>query len=589
MLKNYENLLKYMFIVFIVAIIVLFILIFLNIIKIDRLNGIIANKKFRFVFSCFAIIMSISYIVLPGFIEGHDIYDRLSHIQALTNEIKNGTFPVYIFSDYLSGYGLGMGLVYTDFFYYIPAFLHVVGVPLLLSYKILIIIIVFSTYFSMLFCTKKITKSIDVSIMISSLYVLSSYFLNDLYIRADIGENLAMIFIPFILLGLYEIIFSDNDKGYYLTIGLVGVYISHILSCYLCIFLVLFIVIANIKSIFNDKKRLKNLLIYGLLSVGIVSFLWIPMFDSMFSNNMVIANQSNSDLTSSRVLNPLFVFGELFYYNVSKNWTPPGIGFVFIFLTLLFIFDKNKKNKYSTQLIIIGYIFLFMTTYLFPWSIGSKIFGVMEFPWRFYFIVTSCLLFGFSMFINNTNIINKTKLFILLSLFMIFTYTFFTYNIFIYSPMYKDTYEIKYSVASGYELPIGTDVDYINKRGQIITSNNDIDITFEKKGTNMNIIYSNNKYKDSYIDLPLIYYKGYVAKDNGNKIVVNKSDNNLIRLNICNDSGKIEVYYGLTNTRLIGYIISIISFVYFVLICKIRRNYVNNNNKRISTKNLFSS
>lgn len=572
---------KYIFLAIIALIILSFVVVTLT--KKDRLFNIIrpillkiSENKILLLFSILCILFSISYLLLPGFIEGHDFVDRITLIQGIADEIKNGNFPAFIMTDYVNGYGFGLEIIYTVFFYYFPALLNVIGIPLGISYKIYLLFIVLSCFTSMYYCIKTITGSKTAASVFSSLYVTSSYFFTDLYLRADLGENLNMIFLPFVILGLYEIIFGKCEKGFYFTVGLIGCYVSHVLSCYLDIYFVVLILLFNIKRLFSDKNRIKYLLIYGLLAIAIVSFFWMPMFDSILSDNLRLTAYVDkaSGLNNFSFVNPLFAILEIFNDGYLSYWLPPGLGVIFIFLFIDFFIGKvwkRKENAFFVQIIIIGVIFLFMSTRMFPWELFYSILGIMEFPWRFYMFITVCFVFGFSCLLSTKNeesINFKKALSILICI--CFTFFVYTYNLFIRQPTFIRDYNLRFtSVWNGTSIPCEVKLNDTKSRGNVITTNNDeLIFLFEKNTSNINIDYSNNKEENTYLDLPLIYYKGYKVKNNSSNVSISKSPEGLVRVNLFDDAGSIKVYYGFTNSRIIGLIISLLAIVYYIYFVK---------------------
>jgi len=66
------------------------------------------------------------------------------------------------------------------------------------------------------------------------------------------------------------------------------------------------------------------------------------------------------------------------------------------------------------------------------------------------------------------------------------------------------------------------------------------------------------------LEIPIIYYKGYVAKNDNKKIAVKKSENGLIEINTTEKEGIIEIIYEGTKIYNITKIISIISIIIFI-------------------------
>ena len=60
----------------------------------------------------------------------------------------------------------------------------------------------------------------------SVLYTLCIYRMGNLYTRATLGESLAMIFFPMVLLGLYEVLRRDEKRWPLLALGMTLVIIT---------------------------------------------------------------------------------------------------------------------------------------------------------------------------------------------------------------------------------------------------------------------------------------------------------------------------------------------------------------------------
>ena len=115
---------------------------------------------------------------------------------------------------------------------------------------------------------------------------------------------------------------------------------------------------------------------------------------------------------------------------------------------------------------------------------------------------------------------------------------------------------------AGEYIPSNVNTIEFYERGEKITSNNPIETSFTRKGTTLDIKYINEK-NDTYLELPLLYYKGYKASDNSK---IEKGTNGMVRLYAQNGTNEVKVSYELTTIRKISYIISIISLLAFMII-----------------------
>lgn len=527
----------------------------------------IGEKKFYHIFIVFFLLCSIIQIFIPGIPFGHDMSFHLSRIEGITDGLKNGIFPVLIYPGYLSGYGYANGIFYPDIFLYIPAFLHLLGLSTITSCKILLLFITIGIWFSMYFTVKKITKSEYAATMISVLYLMSSYRITDMWVRLALGETITFVFLPLVVLGLYELLYNDPKEWKYLTIGLVGVVLSHLLSGLLCIIVVAVFGLCNLKKLWKEKDRVKYSLIAGFLSLGITAFFTGPLIEVMTSDTFLYQTYFDGNLMVERSVHPLVTILEI--PSRMLPWVPQGIGIVFIYLFYRFIRVKivdDNQRKFKNICIISGVVFLFTSTSLFPWKIFGKILGMLQFPWRFYILVTVLLLLGFAILLKEkiTSSRSRTHTMIVLSMFSMFTFMVGTYY-----TLRADLFhgEKKYGITWGEYVPVDVDITQYEQRGEIITSNHDIEVNFEKKGTTMEVHYQNNESTDTYLELPLLYYKGYeVASDDNENFLITKGNNGMVRVYLTKQEGSFHIYYGITIVRKISIGISIICLSIFMVL-----------------------
>lgn len=526
----------------------------------------IGEDKFWRYFLILFLILAIIPAFAKGVFWGHDVHFHLSRIQGIVDGIKSGSFPVLVYPGYFSGYGYGNGIFYPDIFLYIPALLNLIGLSSITSYKIFLVMITCATVASMYFSIKKITKSNYTATIISVLYLMSSYRITDMWIRSALGETLTFIFFPFIILGLYELIYGNEKEWKYLTIGLAGVVLSHLISGMFCLLLVAVFGLCNIKKLVREKNRLKYCIIAGLLAIGISAFFAFPLIEAMFSDTFNYSIYNTNNPISEHSVSPLLSIIEV--PTGIEPWVPQGIGLVFIYLLWQFG-RKNiaeEQSKFKNICLVLGLILLFATTTIFPWNIVGKVLGVIQFPWRLYLIITLLLLFGVAFPITNftKGKSEKIHLTLILSVFICFTYAVSTLYLIRFGLItdYK-----RYVVISREYVPVDVNTTLYKERGDTITSNYDVITSFDKNGTSIKIEYSNNNNTDSYLELPLMYYHGYVALENGNHLKVEKGNNGVVRVYLKEKSGIIEVYYGITIVRKIGIICSIICFIIFITLC----------------------
>lgn len=530
---------------------------------IDKIyKKITQNKKNTMIFILIlTLLASIPVFIFPGIKKGDDIYFHLSRISAISDNIKNHRF-IGVYSEYFNGYGYANGLFYPDLFLYIPAILKTLGMNIINSYKVFLILINFLSIFSIYITIKGISKNKYASILGSIIYAFAPYRLVDIYERAALGEALAFIFIPLIIYGIYEIIYKDKQKFYILTLGMTGLILSHIVSTYIMGIVLFILCLINIKKLLKEN-RIIYLIISALITLLLTSYFILPMLEQMKSQTFYYSNTPNiTEFQLSKRTVPIYLLflgiPNLRKAILKKYWVPSGIGIIFVYLIY-----KKIKTKKTTDFINhtyrISIIFLLLTAIKPFWDIEiiKKILYPIQFPWRLYMVPTLLLTISGSILISKEESKKTIRNIFLISMISLIS----MFIICIIPPRIKQIEEYDASYAE--YLPKEINKEYIKNRNIIITSNNEVEHSFTKKGTEMQIEYKQDS-EDTYLELPLIYYKGYKAYDKKTEMETFKTENGLLAIKINNKkAGTINVSYKGTTLARITKITSLVSLTIF--------------------------
>lgn len=481
-------------------------------------KNIFDNNKKTIIFITIISLFSCLFLLTKGIILGHDLKYHLSRILAISNNLRQGDFKSLIHDGFF-GYGYANGLFYSNLFLYFPAILKFIGLDVITSYKLFILVCSILTTYSMYFLVKKITKNNKISAISAIIYTLCSYRICDVMVRAAIGETLAFIFIPIVILGLYEIIFGDYKKFYIFSIGFVGLINSHLLSTVLVFIISVIVIFVYILKIFEQPKRFLYLVYSVIFGMLLGAFFIFPMLEQYFRADLLINSQQN-DIAS------VMPFLKLFFGipNFKSRFIPGGIGLIFVFAIIkrFSIKEKDKMMEFSDFCMIIGILSLLASSDLLPWLELSKVLGSIQFTWRLLFVSSAFLSISAAIILYKVYMNDKYKSIKLVFL-LIYIVSVCLINQFLsyYSlkTYYRDekvpfltTYN-DFSIASGEYLPAKTDWSLIYTDKRIIkTNNSEINVKFKEKNGKMYVYYSNNNTIDTYIDVPLIYYLGYCAK-----------------------------------------------------------------------------
>ena len=179
---------------------------------------------------------------------GDDLIYHLHRIEGLAEELRLGTpLPIYLQSDWFDGQGYATSVFYCDLFLYLPALLRNAGLPLQSCYQTYLALVNFVTVLTAWWSFRHMSGRNLPGLLGCLLYTLSPYRLVNLYGRAAVGETTAMVFLPLIAAGLWDMFTLDTKDAHYracwfpLAVGMWGCLMSHLLSTVMygtCVFLV---------------------------------------------------------------------------------------------------------------------------------------------------------------------------------------------------------------------------------------------------------------------------------------------------------------------------------------------------------------
>ena len=563
---------------------------------IDKIKKVINKNQtlFSIIFITIIACFITAVMLRNGLLRGHDLTFHLSRIKGLKDSLSAGDLKALIHVG-LYGYGYANGLFYGNLFIYPFAILNLLGLSLCKSYVVFMLLCNIISGISMFVLVKKISKSNLAGMISSILYTCAAYRICDVVIRAAVGEMLAFMIIPIVILGLYEIIYGDCKKFYIFSIGFVLLVQVHIISTVIMAIICIALLLVNIYALIDEKERIKYLIYSVIFGLLLGSFFIFPLLEQYVSSDLLINNLK----TTSSIANTIIPFERLFfgisYYSTSVFY-PPGIGIILILISILRFRIKSsdkKLLKFCDICLITGIISLICITDFFPWKELSKYLGFMQFSWRLYLFATVflCISSGIITYLylkerKNNKIPVYITIFSVLSACINIYYSFYAvHNYWSVSGMeYLSDYN-DYYIGTGEYLPYKTDIEKLSERGEKITTNNpNLEFKYKRKGNKFTVEYSNNEKNDTYIELPLLYYLGYGVKSNDTNYKITSGRNNIIRVYLSSKSDKIVIYYKGTMIQKVSYIVSFITLVVFLYFI-IRRRGLHESKKKNKKSN----
>lgn len=545
-----------------------------------------------------ATLLSSSFIFQEGILKGVDTQYHLSRIKGIAESWKAGNVPAYIHLDD-AGYGYAMGFFYSNIFMILPSILYILGMDIVVAYKIFIVVCGLFTAISMYICVKEITKNKYAATIAMFIYTTCSYRIITMIAKAFIGELLSFIFIPIIFLGLYKIIYENEKKWWIFSLGFIGILNSNLVMTEIMICVSLFIIILNIKVILKNKSKILSLIKAAILALLLSANFWMPMLEQL--------NKSKFNMfTMMDYYKPnkwLIEFKDIFWGTIQyKNNLAAAYGLGLIFVIILpfriKIKENNSKNKFGDIILLVGLILLIMLTNFFPWKSLNKIGEAIQFPSRLEVVISAIFTIVCGIIISYIRKDKMKKVIFGLIFVWQFVSVILCCNSCIETlqkhigvndiNILKVKKDFSYNICDGVYLPEGAnsydyEINNENKERQehFKTNNEQLKYESQKEKLKMKIEFSNNNLKDTYIDIPIYYYYGYAVTSEEDKLEykLEKSPDGLIRIYLGErKEDKIIVQYKMTKIQKISLIISIISFI--VTIIYIYTKYQRNREKK---------
>lgn len=148
-----------------------------------------------------------------------DGFIHILRTMGIENILKSGTFPPLIHSTYCNGFGYAINAFYPPIVTYGPLIFRLFFSSYSNCLKLYSYITLIISGFTMYQFVKELSGKREIALLSSVIYIFIPYRLETIYNRFAIGEFSAYMFIPLVFLGLHNLLYGDQKKHYYITIG----------------------------------------------------------------------------------------------------------------------------------------------------------------------------------------------------------------------------------------------------------------------------------------------------------------------------------------------------------------------------------
>lgn len=380
-----------------------------------------SSKRTNFKYYCLFLINTFViyfFEVKNGIICGWDLQFHLNRIEELSQSIYSGHLLSSNGSFAFCQIGLLVNKFYPYLFLYPFALLRGLINPVL-AYNICLISITILSFIISYRAITYVSRSSLSGFFFSIIYNNSGYLLLQITQRGDIAEYIALALLPLLLEGFIGLIDNDNSlKWLWLPIIFILLTYDHLLST------ILFMLFMIIMALFYWHE-FRSKLIKLIISMGIVIVATLPV-----SLQIILTTHQNRIITPivpDTLQNEALKPSHLFLYSLINHVPGPlsqvNVGIVVLLGVIFSIWTLKQSSKLGRQLGILGVVFLFLSTNLFPWFIFQHtIMHVLQFPWRFLGIATFCIAYAISVALQNVRGRNIAMIFFILINMVTFNY-----------------------------------------------------------------------------------------------------------------------------------------------------------------------
>lgn len=489
------------------------------------IKNIIVSKKEYIILFFITILICMPFFTTAQYIDGNDTNYHMSNIYSIYTKMCDGN-SVFdkVFPIIANNYGYGSGIFYPQLSHIIPAGLtYILQGNIVLAVKLIHFLVYYISAIMMFKLVNRVFKNKYVALISAIFYITAPYATADTFTRDAMAESFIFMFMPMVILGLYEL-FEGNKKSFYIwfIIGYIGMINSHlVMSLYFTMFVCIYLLIYR-KKVFT-ASTFKSLAFSSVIILLLTLPFTVPLIEHKLMGEYYVFE--GTTMASAGVVRSATFFPWEFlmqtstrrYWSIKQYFNLLALALAIItIIKRKEIIKSDSEHKFYKMLWIFALLALIMMS-AFPWEIAPKFMLMIQFAWR----VETMLVFAVSILAGLAlrNLVEKKLKILCLVIIITFNMITFSYS---YMPEMFIDYDIDNIDMSyfgmGWEkeyLPLRTheNIDYFYSRGnEILIKEGNADI--EKLNDNtpdLDFKITNNN-DLVVVELPRIYYLGYNIK-----------------------------------------------------------------------------
>lgn len=356
-------------------------------------------KKLKNIFTkrpwLIVVILSIPLIwalFVPGFYGASDDL-HVGWLYEMDQAVRLGQFPPRFVPDLSYQFGYPLFNFVFPLPFYLGEIFHLAGLSFVASIKTVFLVSLPLSMLGMYLLLKNYATRL-VAVAGAILYGYTPYRSTDVYVRGAIGEALAFVFYPLIILSLLKVT-EKSPKSVKKWVGvgalsIAALVLTHNIAAYM--FLPFAFLLAVVRAWKNRKALWNFLLTFALGALGSLYF-WLPAIkDSSLMKYDTVFNYFDHFPTIKQLLTPYFGYGASVPGPYDAMSFYLGITNVLVVLVAVyFLISKKVKKEKSTVLwsLFAVLVSIFMMNYRssFIWA-SVPYLPYFQFPWRFLALFT---------------------------------------------------------------------------------------------------------------------------------------------------------------------------------------------------------
>lgn len=394
------------------------------------------QKKFNIILGCVALMIVTSLPLLTDFlVVGTKLYQQLSRVEALVEGIRQFGITMWSKPEWIDPAGLSFAYQYGDTFLYVAVVLRMLGFSVQAAFRGMLLLINVLTVLAAYYSFKRIWKDGYTGLLGAAVYCTAIYRCALLYGETELGELLALLFIPLVVVGVYELVCgisgiavetldAENDAtkqdavsgqpwqipGWgLLTLGLSGVLRGQIFAFAVTCIVVIIFLLLGVKA---WRKRSfwmslgKSITAFVIWNIGYLYTAFYYVKSGQFILNPYAGQKiQEKGIQAAQLFMGFYQGGPSHDFGTAgiSEAAPIGLGIVMLagiiaFLYLLVIYGEKIKRQEKMEgltLLIVGAVFIWGSLLCFPWDALARtipalagVISSMQAPWHLLLVPT---------------------------------------------------------------------------------------------------------------------------------------------------------------------------------------------------------